>query len=121
MTFICISDIHGCHRELSQLLTLTREYIASEGIRDFRYVFLGDYIDRGDSSAKVIESLIDLQSQVGRCVFIRGNHEQMFLDAIAEKKDPWDPEIDIPRQRIKIPLSKNQNISRSSGKQRILT
>jgi len=44
-------------------------------------VFLGDYIDRGEDSRAVIETLLDLQSRHENVVFLRGNHEQLMLDA----------------------------------------
>jgi len=44
-------------------------------------VFLGDYIDRGEDSRAVIETLLDLQARHENIVFLRGNHEQLMLDA----------------------------------------
>jgi serine/threonine protein phosphatase 1 len=42
-------------------------------------VYLGDYIDRGPDAAGVIEQLIG-RSRHLHAVFLRGNHEQLFLD-----------------------------------------
>ena len=50
-------------------------------------VFLGDYIDRGPDSAGVIELLLKFAEQHPYTVFLRGNHEQMFLDFISDR-DP---------------------------------
>lgn len=47
---------------------------------DRKFVFIGDYIDRGPSSKQVVDYLIDFQKDVD-CIFLRGNHEQMLLDA----------------------------------------
>ena len=44
-------------------------------------VFLGDYVDRGEDSRAVLEMLLDLQSQHENVIFLRGNHEQLILDA----------------------------------------
>src|SRR6185369_4202426 len=44
-----------------------------------KFVFLGDYIDRGPDSKGVVDYLLDL-STVRECVFLRGNHEDMFLN-----------------------------------------
>jgi serine/threonine protein phosphatase 1 len=43
-------------------------------------IFLGDYVDRGPDSRGVIDRLLELR---GRCrlVTLRGNHDQMMLDA----------------------------------------
>ena len=45
-------------------------------------VFLGDYIDRGPDSKGVIEYLMEFQQRFPNSVFLRGNHEQMLLDAM---------------------------------------
>lgn len=71
-----IGDIHGCHEELLALM----EKLVKDGLsRDDHVVFLGDYIDRGPDSKKVIDILIEF-SQTINCTFLRGNHEGMFLD-----------------------------------------
>jgi len=41
--------------------------------------FLGDYVDRGPDPKAVIECLLDLQVGGARCIFLKGNHEAMFL------------------------------------------
>jgi serine/threonine protein phosphatase 1 len=47
---------------------------------DDRIVFLGDYIDRGPASREVIELLLGLSAKFA-CLFLRGNHEAMILEA----------------------------------------
>lgn len=71
--FIAISDIHGCNATLKELIGKVPE--------DSEFIFLGDYIDRGNDSASVIDTLLTLE-QNSRCVFLKGNHEDMFLNAI---------------------------------------
>lgn len=68
-----IGDLHGCVDELNTLLTR----LAPKG--DDKLVFLGDYIDRGPSPKAVIDRLLRLRQSV-ECVFLKGNHEDMFLD-----------------------------------------
>lgn len=48
---------------------------------DRRMVFIGDYIDRGPDSKGVVDYLLEFRNEHD-CVFLRGNHEQMLLDAI---------------------------------------
>jgi serine/threonine protein phosphatase 1 len=44
-----------------------------------RFIFLGDYIDRGPDSRAVVERLMELQGRVPRRVIcLKGNHEQML-------------------------------------------
>lgn len=76
-TFI-IGDIHGCYNSLVALLKKIGN--------DFHtLVFLGDYVDRGRDSQKVIKTVIDLQKQHPRVICLQGNHEAMFLDYLEGK------------------------------------
>ncbi len=45
-------------------------------------IFLGDYIDRGPDSRGVIDSLIEFKKSYPRSLFLRGNHEDTFLDYV---------------------------------------
>lgn len=71
--YIAIGDIHGMNGMLEKLLGCLPEAGT--------LVFLGDYIDRGPGSRKVIERLLELEQQ-RTCVFLRGNHEMLALDAL---------------------------------------
>lgn len=51
-----------------------------EPFYDRKFIFVGDYIDRGPSSKQVVDYLIEFNKKVN-CVFLRGNHEQMLLNA----------------------------------------
>jgi serine/threonine protein phosphatase 1 len=68
-----IGDIHGCLEALEDLLSRI-----GPG-RDDLLIFLGDYIDRGFKPREVVDRLIVLAAEIP-CIFLRGNHEQMFFD-----------------------------------------
>lgn len=72
----CIGDIHGCYKTLKKLISKISKRDSSP-----EFYFVGDYIDRGKNSKKVLDLLIDLKSIGNLRGAIRGNHEQMFLDA----------------------------------------
>lgn len=73
-----IGDIHGSLAKLCRLITRCTEH--AEG-RPARFVFLGDYIDRGLQSAGVIDYLIALQGRLpGGVVALKGNHEAIALE-----------------------------------------
>lgn len=80
-TYIAIGDVHGCAASLEALLKRATEQWGTGHC----WVFLGDYTDRGPESKAVVDRLIDFQSD-HHCVFIRGNHDQMLLDAYRENK-----------------------------------
>ncbi len=79
---LAVGDIHGCSGLLDELL---RE--VAPGEQD-RLVFLGDYLDRGPDSRGVIERLLALQQRWPQTVFLRGNHEQMFVDYL-DGRNTW--------------------------------
>ncbi len=80
---IAIGDIHGCIRSLNSLL----EKLSS--FEDYLFIFIGDYIDRGNDPKGVVDRLMEFE-QEQECVFIRGNHEQMLLDSVYKNDlDLW--------------------------------
>jgi serine/threonine protein phosphatase 1 len=74
MRCFVIGDIHGCVAELRYLI---ESLPADPGDR---LVFLGDYVDRGPDSSAVVSYLLELKA-TSPCqfVFLKGNHEDMFL------------------------------------------
>ena len=68
-----IGDVHGCARELAELLA--RLPIEP----DTTVVFLGDYIDRGPDSRSVVEQILSLRSRC-QVIALKGNHEDLLLD-----------------------------------------
>ncbi len=73
--FFIVGDIHACPAELEALLDALTLRVEDH------LVFLGDYIDRGPGAREVVDLLLDLRAdQVCRLTFLRGNHEDMFLD-----------------------------------------
>lgn len=77
--FIAIGDIHGCLKSMRAMLEKLEPYY------DRKFVFVGDYIDRGPASKQVVDYLLDFRQKVD-CIFLRGNHEQMLLDAFKRNK-----------------------------------
>jgi serine/threonine protein phosphatase 1 len=75
-----IGDVHGCRDKLVHLLYFCARHRAG---RPARFVFVGDYIDRGPDSRGVIEILIKMQREMpGQVICLRGNHEALMLNAM---------------------------------------
>ncbi len=70
---LVIGDIHGGFKALLQILDRSRT------TTDDRLVFLGDYVDGWSESPQLIDFLIKLNN-THECIFLRGNHEELFLD-----------------------------------------
>ena len=83
-----IGDIHGC---LNKLLDLVKQCQLDAGKQPTKFVFLGDYIDRGPDSRGVVEFLINLQSQQpDLTICLAGNHEELALAALhAGQYENW--------------------------------
>lgn len=80
--YLVIGDIHGCVGPLKKLI----KKIGGDELSKRILIFIGDYIDRGPDSMGVVEFLLKL-SEKYNCVFLRGNHEQMLLDALQKGKE----------------------------------
>lgn len=74
-----VGDVHGNLSALRGLVEIL------SGCGEPHLVFLGDYINKGEHSAEVMQELLTL-SDAGRATLLRGNHEAVLLDAI-EKRD----------------------------------
>ena len=75
------------------MLNVALSHLASR-VRPYdTVVFLGDYIDRGPDSSDVIQQLIRFRKRHSQTVFLRGNHEdlllQAYVDADPQKEMRW--------------------------------
>lgn len=72
-----VGDIHGRYDILLKVL----EYIEDQQDDEVTVVFLGDYVDRGPDSKKVLETLFRLRGKnPDRFIMLKGNHEDMMAD-----------------------------------------
>jgi serine/threonine protein phosphatase 1 len=77
-TFV-IGDIHGC---AATLRCLVEEKLLP--MPDDRIYLLGDLIDRGPDSKGVLDFIFELREKGLSVDSIRGNHEEMCLQAVAD-------------------------------------
>jgi len=75
-----IGDIHGEITELKALLNKIN-YNCNQKI-----IALGDYLDRGENSYETFVFLKKLKEQNKNIILLRGNHEQMMIDSLLDKK-----------------------------------
>jgi len=76
---IVIGDVHGCYKELCALLDILPQ-------TNF-LCFVGDLIDRGPDSKKVVDLVINREWKS-----VLGNHEVFLLDAVIDRPhvaDVW--------------------------------
>ena len=83
-----IGDVHGCDDRLAALHGLVAEDLRRVPIASPLLLHIGDYIDRGPDSAGVVRRLAAGPALPGcRMACLRGNHEQMLLDALTGDPD----------------------------------
>lgn len=80
---IALGDIHGCLNSLKLLIAKI------DPQEDDRFVFMGDYIDRGAWVYETIEYLIEFAKKYD-CIFLKGNHEDMWLKDLGIGDGGWD-------------------------------
>jgi serine/threonine protein phosphatase 1 len=74
-----VGDIHGSYTKLANLYRHCLDHSAG---RPHRFVFLGDYVDRGKRVQDAVSFLIKAQADAPeRVVCLMGNHEDLLLRA----------------------------------------
>lgn len=77
-----IGDIHGCDDLFAQMINRIERDNSARGPSTTSLILLGDLVDRGPDSAKVVERAIALKGQYPHTRLIIGNHEECFLSAL---------------------------------------
>jgi len=81
-----VGDIHGRVDLLDQLLSLIEQDVARDPASRSLLIFLGDMIDRGPESKRVVERLRSYDHPRLQPYFIAGNHEEVLLRLLAGEK-----------------------------------
>lgn len=71
-----IGDIHGCSKTFKKLMFESMEVTVEDEI-----YLLGDLIDRGPKSKKVIDRILSMKKEGFKIFSIMGNHELLLLDS----------------------------------------
>lgn len=81
-----VGDIHGCYKTFLSLLDKIRL------TADDQLFLLGDFINKGHNSLKVLKEIIEFK---GAVFPLLGNHDKMFLDYY---QDPTPDKLEILRK-----------------------
>lgn len=82
-----VGDVHGCREQLDRVLAMIDDDNARRPAADTMLIFLGDLVDRGPDSAGVLDRLLALSTARAGVRFLKGNHEEVFLQALDGAKD----------------------------------
>lgn len=80
-----VGDIHGCWNETRALLNLIKRDNEYRDKCRTHIIFLGDIIDRGPDSKRVIELLMEFPIPYADPLFIKGNHEEIVVRALTNE------------------------------------
>ncbi|MBO6769332.1 MAG: serine/threonine protein phosphatase [Erythrobacter sp.] len=83
--FYVIGDIHGRCDLFDELILAIEQDDAKSGDAQSTVVLLGDLVDRGPESARVIETARQWGKR-RKVRYIAGNHEEMFLESFEDKE-----------------------------------
>jgi serine/threonine protein phosphatase 1 len=84
MRLYAIGDVHGRDDLLGEIHEKIADDRATRPPADIRIIHLGDYVDRGPDTAAVIERLVQLKKSEPNALFLRGNHEELLLEFLAD-------------------------------------
>lgn len=74
-----IGDIHGCAEQFERLIDMIASDARGLSYRESAIVLLGDFIDRGPDSARVLDFVKLMQDSELEVHAIMGNHEEVLL------------------------------------------
>ncbi|GMT17316.1 hypothetical protein PFISCL1PPCAC_8613, partial [Pristionchus fissidentatus] len=81
---VIVGDLHGQYSDLLRIFASfdeKRDGKTLPGYRNHRYIFLGDYVDRGNQSVEVIMLLFMLKIKLpNKFILLRGNHETSAIN-----------------------------------------
>ena len=77
---IAIGDVHGCVKTLRFLI---EEKVCPT--KSDKLFFMGDYVNKGPDSKGVMDYLLQLKRSELDVTFLRGNHDQLMINAWREK------------------------------------
>lgn len=80
-----VGDIHGRFDLLFRMVGVIDGDIRARGYSRPPIIFVGDYVDRGPQSDRVLSLLVSLKSDPSRnLITLKGNHEDMLLKFLAD-------------------------------------
>lgn len=81
-----IADLHGRYDLLEKAMLAI---VSHAGDEPFTVVTLGDYVDRGPDSKKIVDALMRGSGwPVGRLICLKGNHEDMMVETLTAPLHP---------------------------------
>jgi len=107
-TLVIVGDVHGQFRDMQEhILSVQRDAEDGKEKKNHKFLFLGDYVDRGPHGIEVMLLLLALKVEYPSHIFLlRGNHEETqtcrvygFLQECRTKLDveAWSKFVEVFR------------------------
>lgn len=77
-----IGDVHGRYDLFRRLMNIIERDQAERAPVRTLIILLGDIVDRGPDSARMVQGCMNLARLTDRFILLRGNHEQMMVEAL---------------------------------------
>ena len=89
MAIYAMSDIHGMYGPLMRRIKQLDLDTFKSGKNTL--IMLGDYINVGNNSFKVLKTLFDLQKEIGEknMIVLLGNHDKWFIEFLEGRNNEW--------------------------------
>ncbi len=87
MRIYAIGDVHGYLELLKNIHRKIRADLHDIAGKQYKIVFLGDYIDRGPDSAGCAQFLLDLMLEDEHVICLKGNHEDKLEKFLANPQE----------------------------------
>ncbi|MBO0758683.1 MAG: metallophosphoesterase, partial [Bradyrhizobiaceae bacterium] len=81
-----VGDVHGRADLLDRLLPQIDAHLSRNPVSRAIEVYLGDYVDRGPDSRRVIDLLIRRRREKRKTICLKGNHETYLLEFLKDPK-----------------------------------
>lgn len=87
MKYYAIGDLHGRFDLFKKAYDIAEEHANGS---EYKFITLGDYVDRGPESKQIIQGLMDRGFNNGSSynIALQGNHEAMMLETILTPLQP---------------------------------
>lgn len=77
-----IGDVHGRYDLFRQLMHIIERDQADRSPMPTQVLLLGDIVDRGPDSARMVKGCMNLTASTDRFMVLKGNHEEMMVKAL---------------------------------------
>ena len=85
-----IGDIHGRFDLFREMIYKIEQDQSTRPPASTRIILLGDIVDRGPDTARLVQGCMALTASTDRFVVLKGNHEEMMVEALRGNRSTYE-------------------------------